>query len=467
MIVDKVLLNAKIVLPYGIIEAGVAINEGKIVSISRESALPKADQTIDLNGKVLIPGVIDGHVHLSPRSRNQGGEDIVSGSKAAVIGGVTVIGIMPQIETLTENRDTLLKNKVKYENRCLTDFALLGGFSGGEDNDFSKFIPELWDEGVISIKGYMHNHRPHRKLKASYDGEMLWALEEIAKVGALASVHCENEWMQDWNRRQILADTKRDVEAYLKFSPPIVEYEAGKRFFSLCKHTGARGLAVHTSMPELVMKAIQGRRKGFPLYIETCPHYLYFSEDDFRKKGIWLKCAPTLRDKDTVRKMWTMLDKGYIETIASDHVPASYNELLDAHEAGNIFDSGAGFPNIEHMVDSLMNGVNKGLANLVEVVKTITYKPAKLYGLYPKKGVIQVGSDADLVVIDMKMEKKITRDGAKTKAGWTTFDGMTLKGIPVMTFLRGEIVAQEGEFVGGIDGRYVPRLNSKIANKVE
>ena len=117
MIVDKVLLNAKIVLPYGIIKAGVAINEGKIESISRESALPKADQTIDLNGNVLIPGVIDGHVHLSPRSRKKGGEDIVSGSKAALVGGVTLIGIMPQIETLTENRVTLTKNKEKYENR--------------------------------------------------------------------------------------------------------------------------------------------------------------------------------------------------------------------------------------------------------------------------------------------------------------------------------------------------------------
>ena len=95
-----------------------------------------------------------------------------------------------------------MRPRREYENRCWTDFSLLGGFSGGENNDFSKFIPELWDEGVISIKGYMHNHRPHRELKASYDGEMLWALEEIEKVGAIASVHCENEWMQDWNRKK-------------------------------------------------------------------------------------------------------------------------------------------------------------------------------------------------------------------------------------------------------------------------
>jgi dihydroorotase-like cyclic amidohydrolase len=220
-------------------------------------------------------------------------------------------------------------------------------------------------------------------------------------------------------------------------------------------------------MPELVMEAEYGRREGYPLFIETCPHYLYHSDDDFKERGIWLKCAPTLRDKDTVRKMWTMLDKGYIDTIASDHVPTPYDDLMEAHISGNVFEAGGGFPNIEHTVDSLMNGVNKGLANIVEVVKTITIKPAKLYGLYPKKGVIALGSDADLVVVDMKKEKKITRDNALTKATWTTFDGMTLKGVPVMTFLRGEIVAREGEFIGKVDGNFVPRIDSKIANKTE
>jgi dihydroorotase-like cyclic amidohydrolase len=126
MIVDKVLLNAKIVLPYDIVEGGVAINDGKIVSISREHSLPRADRTIDLSGKVLIPGVIDGHVHLAAKSKKRGGEDIVSGSKAAAIGGVTYMGIMPQLEILTQNRVTLLENKAMYENRCWTDFSLLG-----------------------------------------------------------------------------------------------------------------------------------------------------------------------------------------------------------------------------------------------------------------------------------------------------------------------------------------------------
>jgi len=264
--------------------------------------------------------------------------------------------------------------------------------------------------------------------------------------------------MQDWNRKRIMGGSKRDVEAYLGFSPPIVEYEAGVRFFYFCKVTGARGLAVHTSLPELVIEAEKGKRQGYPLFIETCPHYLYFSEDDFREKGIWLKCAPTLRSKDTVRRMWDMLDKGYIDTIASDHVPTPKDVMEKASETKDVFAQGAGFPNIEHMVNSLMNGVNEGKANLFSVVQALTLKPAKIYGLYPKKGVIQVGSDADLVVVDMKNKRRITSNNVTTKAGWTTFEGMTLKGNPVLTLVRGEIVVEEGEIIVKQDyGLYTPR----------
>jgi len=175
MKVDLKLVDGKLLFPTTIIQGGLAINNGKIVAVGKESALPESNRTIDLKGKLLMPGVIDAHVHLSTSSKRNG-EDITSGTAVASVGGVTFTGIMPQIEVLTKNRDTLQKNKERCIGKSYIDFNLLGGFSGGEGNDFSKDIPELWEEGVIAIKGYMHNHRPHRKLKASYDGEMLWAL---------------------------------------------------------------------------------------------------------------------------------------------------------------------------------------------------------------------------------------------------------------------------------------------------
>jgi dihydroorotase-like cyclic amidohydrolase len=305
----------------------------------------------------------------------------------------------------------------------------------------------------------MHNHRPHRILKASYDGEMLYALEEIAKVDAIANVHCENEWMQEWNRQRILEGESRDAEAYLKFSPPIVEYEAGIRFLYYCKFTGARGLMVHTSLPELVMEAEKGKREGYSLHVETCPHYLYFTEDDLRRGGAFYKCAPTLRDKDTVREMWEMLDMGYIDTIASDHVATPRKILEESND--DLMAGGAGMPQLEHMTNSIMNGVNEGWSNIYTAVKALTENPAKIYGLYPKKGVIQIGSDADLVLVDLDKELKITQDTVVSRANRSTFEGMTLKGNPVMTMVRGQVIVEDREVVIKPDyGKFVPRVDA-------
>lgn len=461
MAAETVIVNAKIVLASDVIQGGVAISEGKIVAIAKEASLPEADRTIDARGNLLIPGAIDAHVHVRATSLQPGGEDLTSTTEAAAVGGVTFIGIMPQGEVLTENRDSFRRNKARYEGRSIVDYGMLGAFSGGEGKDFSKFIPELWEEGAIAIKGYMHDHRPNRTLKASYDGEMLWALEQIAKTDAIANVHCENEWMQVWNLEQIMKGDRRDGTAYLRYSPPIVEYEAGKRFLYLCKVTRARGLLVHTSLPELVEEAANGKREGYPLYVETCPQYLYFSDDDVKEKGIWFKCAPTLRDKNRVRDMWKLLERGFVDTIASDHVPTPRSVMEEAAKSGDLFKYGAGMPHIEFLVNGLMNGVNKGWVSLANAVRALGEKPARIYKLFPRKGVIQIGSDADLVIVDMNKELKVTRDALITKTGWSSFEGMTLKGNPVLTMVRGEIVAQDRKVLGKPgDGVFVPRPDS-------
>ena len=160
MKVDTNILNAKLVFSDQIIEGGVSINDGKIVTIGKKPHLPSADRTIDLNGKLLIPGAIDAHVHLFADARIPGGEDFTSETVAAAVGGVTLMGIMPNTEILTEHRASFLTNKASCDGKGVIDYSLLGAFSGGENKDFSKFIPELWEEGAIAIKGYMHNHRP-------------------------------------------------------------------------------------------------------------------------------------------------------------------------------------------------------------------------------------------------------------------------------------------------------------------
>jgi dihydroorotase (multifunctional complex type) len=463
MKVDTLITNAKIVMFNDIIDSSIAVSGGKIIAISKKLVIRDAEKIVDAGDNLVIPGAIDCHVHLEPYEEHPGGEDFTSGTAAAAVGGVTTIGLMPPSILLTENQESFQKNKTAYSDKSFIDYCMLGAFSGGENKDFSKFIPELWEQGAIALKGYMHNHRPDRWLKACYDGEMLWALEQIAKVGGIANVHCENESMQSWNREKLLEKGLTDADAYLKFSPPIVEYEAGKRFMYLCKEKGARGLMVHTSLPELVVEAEEEKRCGHKLYVETCPHYLYFTEDDLREKGAWFKCAPTLRDKNRVNKMWKMLDRGYLDTIASDHVPTPRSLIENAQKKGDLFTGAGGMPHVEHVVNAVLNGVNKGWANLFSVVEALTSKPAKIYGLYPKKGVIQVGSDADLIIVDMKKENKVTPENLITKAGWSSFEGMKLKGVPVLTMVRGEIIAQNQEIIEKPGyGKFVPRLSSSI-----
>lgn len=461
MKVDTVITNAKVVLSSDIVEAGVAISDGKITAISKDSLLPEADRRIDAKGNLLIPGAIDGHLHIAPRPAGPDREDFASVTAAAAVGGVTLVCIMPQGDPLTESGETFRRKKAEFEGQGIVDYSMLGAFSGGEGKDFSKLIPELWQEGAISIKGYMHNHRPERRLKASYDGELLWALEVIAKIGGLASVHCENEFIRTWNMERIMEGKRSDPETFLRFSPPIVEYEAGRRFIYFCKETGARGMVVHSSLPELVMEVENAKRDGYPVYVETLPHFLYFTEDDFKKRGYWFKSHPPVRDKSKVEGLWKMLDKGYIDTISSDHVATPRSEIEEAEKQGDVVNMIPGMPNIEHTVDSIMNGVSRGWVNLLKAVKALAENPARIYGLYPKKGAIQVGSDADLVIVDLNKEMKVTQDTVITKAGWTAYEGMTFRGIPIMTMLRGQVIVQDRQVLGKPGyGEFVPRVDS-------
>jgi dihydroorotase-like cyclic amidohydrolase len=222
--------------------------------------------------------------------------------------------------------------------------------------------------------------------------------------------------------------------------------------------TGARGMMVHTSLPELVQEAQRGKEEGFRTYVETCPQYLYFTDEDMVRRGIWLKCAPTVRDKARVAGMWEMAEKGWIDTMGSDHVPTSREDMSKGD--ANFWEVGAGMPNIEFMTQSLLNGVNQGWLSLQRVPKILSEGPAKLYNLYPKKGAIQLGSDADLVIADLKASYKVTQDNIVSKAKWSPFESLTLQGMVVTTLVRGEPVMLDGVSVGKPEhGSYQPRLN--------
>jgi len=248
---------------------------------------------------------------------------------------------------------------------------------------------------------------------------------------------------------------RKDYPAYLEERPRIVE--AGRRVIQYLEETGCRGLIVHTSIPDTVYRAAEARTRGVKVSIETCPQYLYLTHEDVREKGPWVKFAPPARSKDTVMKIRALLNRGWIDTVATDHAPFSKEEKEIGYD--DILDAPNGIPGLEPFLPLLLNGVNEEWLTLERLAEVTSENPARVFGLYPKKGAIRVGSDADLVIVDLDKETTIRNEDQITQCGWTPYDGYEVKGAPTMSVLRGRVVMEDGEVVGEKGyGEYVRRL---------
>lgn len=459
MNVDLVIKNAKICSSKGWYNGGVAVSEGKIVAIGKSPTLPIAEETIDAKGKILIPGVIDEHCHIDEpweapdRELAKKRENVERGTMAAAAGGVTTIMLMPDTFPLVTSEEAFLSKKRIYEKRAYVNFTLHAGFT--PNMDYKEVIPKLWSLGATGLKTFTCFSIP--EWPAIHDGELYAALKVISNINALALVHAENDYILAYNKKILEAEGRKDYKAHLDWRPPIAEIEADKRITFLLKETGARGMIVHTSVPEGIITVEEAKRQGCPIYVESCPHYFYLTEEDVLKRGPWCKCAPPLRKKAYVTKLWELLAKGYIDTIGSDHCGYSKDDKLPGEV--NIWHAPNGLPSIETMVPLMLNGVTKGRISLETLVSVLCESPAKIFGLYPKKGSIQIGSDADLVLLDLKKEVKISNERVLSNCGWTPFDGMKVKGYPVMTVVSGKVTMRDGEIVVSKgSGRFVPRI---------
>ena len=312
----------------------------------------------------------------------------------------------------------------------------------------------MWALGATGIKFFVSNPGPG--WPQTFDGDILNGFRELAGVNGLALIHAKNDQIIRDNRRHLKSLGKKSFADYLLERPRIAEVEAGRRVNQYLEETGCRGLIVHTSVPETVYEARKARLRGVKVSIETCPQYLYITDKDVQEKGPWVKFAPPARDKETVKKMRELLGKGLIDTIATDHAPFTKEEKEIGYS--DMLDAPNGIPGLEPFLSLFLNGVNDGWLTLSRLAKVASMNPAKLFGLYPKKGAIQIGSDADLVIVDLKKEVTIRNEDQVSKCGWTPYDGYKVKGAPVMTILRGQVIMENEEVVGKKGyGEYIPR----------
>ena len=465
MTVDTVVKNCRLVNPWGTFNAGVAIEDGKIVAIANDSSLPNSDRTIDAKGNYLLPGIIDPHTHL-----NQGPElpDIVAAetraftteTQSAAVGGVTTV--MTLLYRYESYLDIFEETKKRCEERAYVDVVFNGTIL--QDKHIEE-IPECARKlGITAFKWLM----PYRKAEAASlglkdaggvdDGSLYLGLQKIAQLGypALAMIHTENVEIFERFSNMLKAQGRTDIDAWWEARPKFAEEEYIGRSIYFSKLTNAKIYIVHMSIAGGVKLIADAKAQGLKVTGETCTHYLSLTRDDVRRFGKLAKLNPPIRDREDVDALWKGVRDGTLECVGTDHC-ALTKELKD--RAGDIWKTVPGFPGVATLLPVMLHyGVNKGRISLEKVAESCSYNTARVFGLYPQKGAIQIGADADLTIVDLNKRVKITPELLRSVSDYSLYEGMEFEGWPTMTMVRGNVVMEDMEIVGkpGI-GRYLPR----------
>ncbi len=437
---DKVIKGGTIITHYGRYKGNIAIKDGRIDGILHESNVPEALDTIDVQGKFIIPGVIDGHVHFQDPGITER-EDFPSATAAAAVGGVTTAISHPMNIPPIVNEENYKFTMESYKNRGYIDY----GIHGGGTSTNTEEVEGLWENtGSTSIKMFMCHSVddfPYVKDDVLYD-----ILRKLSRIDGIAIIHAENNELIELKEKELKRQGRNDPMAYNQSHTQLGELEAVKRAIYYLEATGAKGIILHTCMESALMEIRAAQYRGVNVFAETCPHFLTFVDTDMLEHGPYLKFSPVMRDEANRKRLWELLDKGYIDVIGSDHSP--YKKVEKDAGLTNIWNAPNGIPGIQTLLPVLLNGVNDGLLSFERLVEVTSYNPAKLYGLDYRKGSITVGYDADLTIVDMDMVKEYSKADIKSKAKWSPYIGKSFKGWPVLTFVRGELIAKDNEILG-------------------
>jgi len=435
MTVDLVVRGGYIVDSEFVYKAGIAINAGKIVAIGSDESMPSATRTIDVHGMFVLPGIIDAHVHFREPGLEYK-EDFSSGSTAAVCGGVTSVCDMPNVKPPTQDAASFKLKLQRGLEKSLVDFAIFGVVL---PTNMDK-IQELKEEGVIGFKIFMGETVGN--LPSPDDWELVESFREIAKTGLRVGVHAENRSITTHLVSQFKDAGKNDPIFHLLSRPSISEAEAIQRAVLFADYSKAKLHIFHTSSSEGVDVIRRAKREGSEVTAETCPHYLLLDgEDGLRKMGPLMKMNPPVRTLDNAEALWRGLKDRTIDMITTDHSPHSHQEKFNA----NIWEAIAGWPGVETFLPLMLTEVDKGRLPLNEIARYMSEQPARVWGFYPQKGRIGIGSDGDLTVVDLKKEWIIRSENLHSKSKFTPFDGWKVKGSIEYTIVRGDVLFEQGQ----------------------
>lgn len=437
MTVDIVIKNGLLVLPSGITEGSVVVDDGEIVGVVR-SGEPSADRVIDASGKVVMPGMVDMHVHLRDPGFPER-ENFESGTRAAAAGGVTTVVDMPNTVPATVTVEAFNEKKKIADAKSLVDFAFIGGAGEIPAED----MVAVSEAGATAFKSFLIAR--FKELAAS-DYTLLRHMNTLAELDKPLLVHAENGNLVDMYMEEAKASGRTDPLAHCDYRPAIAEVEATMRCVTLAAETDAHLHICHISAAGSVDVVEWAQAMGQTVTGETSTNYLLFTREAMKERGPYAKIDPPLRGKDDQLRLWEALNDGTIDVLASDHAPYTKEEKERGWD--NIFDAPSGGVVIETTLPLMLDAVNKDRISLERLVEVFSTNPAMMNGLYPRKGDILLGADADIVIADMAKPFHIRGEDLHTIQKITSYEGIKGKGAPVLTMVRGEIVYEDGRVVG-------------------
>lgn len=465
---DLIIKNGTVVLSNATIKADIAVKDGKIYSVGMHDHEVNALRVVDASDKYILPGIIDAHMHVeAPFQGCFGANDFYTQSVSAAFGGVTTFLDF----TNTFKGSSILRainDRKKEMSKSAIDYSIHVKIVEANDNILDE-IKELNNCGCPSFKIFM----TYRKEGVMVDDETILKVFKAAReYNLLAMVHAECNAIAESNIEIFSREGDLSWHRFPESKPVLCETEAVSRAVLFSEYTGNALLLVHTTNGEASDIAKQAQRKNLPVYVETCPQYLTLNSEFYnREDGYLAICSPPLRNSSEAERLWRGISEGVISVTGSDDCTYSRKEktmFLEKNQDGTFVQDFTkvvnGVSGIETRLPILLSeGVSKGRISISKLVDITSTNVAKLFGLYPQKGIIAPGSDADLVIVDMNKMVTLCPQVLHNNTDYCLYDGMVIKGYPVMTISRGKIIAENGKFHGERGrGNFISRKNSSI-----
>lgn len=441
--VDLVVAGGTLVTPQGRRSAHLGVQDGRVAYVGHER--PPARETVDASGLLVLPGGVDTHVHLmDPGSTER--EDFPTGTAAAAAAGVTSI-VEHSHGQPVRTADDLHAKRQYLQGRSHVDYGLAAHAWPGMTDE----VAGLWEAGVAFFKLFTcttHGVPGH-------DAAALRThLQATAQVGAVTLMHCEDESLTADAERVLRDEGRVDGGVVAEWRHPDAEVVAVAVAALLVRRTGARAAVAHVSHPEVAEYVARERARGAHLAVESCPQYFLLREHEVVEHGALRKFTPPARSRtdDDEALMWRLLRRGDLTHISTDHAPST----LAQKSAGDIWNVHFGLPGLDTTMPVLLDAVTRGHLAYEDVARVYSETPARTYGLWPRKGRLSPGADADLVLVDPAARRVLRNQDVLSKAGWTPFHGREVTGQVVRTYLRGALAAEDGKPLEDCRGRFLP-----------